>query len=261
MLVATTSHRALLEPPAGADATDPADAAYSRTICVRHAGHGTTWVGPLPPLRQTYAHLLEDAAVAAMLTSGSGASSGVGSTERLAAARERRLRRHASEFAASTSAAGLGGTAETREATERRLWLRLAEDAVVNPLSALWKVSNSTVLERIEGQHLARETVAEIAALALALAARGQSSAAPSREELYSFLTSTVAQAAGAYSSMHQDVARGRLTEIECLNGWVVAQATALGLPCVHNEYLARSVKDLTSHAYADPLGGSFGIG
>ena len=70
-----------------------------------------------------------------------------------------------------------------------------------------------------------RETISEIAALALTLAARGLSRAAPSREEMSAFVAATVEQTAQNFSSMHQDVALGRLTEIDQLNGWSAAAA------------------------------------
>ena len=66
----------------------------------------------------------------------------------------------------------------------------------------------------------ARETLAEIAALALALAARGEARAAPSAEELWAFVSATAAQTAHNFSSMQQDMAHGRMTEIDQINGW-----------------------------------------
>ena len=108
----------------------------------------------------------------------------------------------------------------------------------------MWRVRNGTVLQRAEGRHLAREAISEIAALALALAARGQSRAAPSSGELFAFVAKAAVQSADHFSSMHADMRRGRLTEVDCFNGWVVARAHELNLTCVHNEYLAQSVKD-----------------
>ena len=139
---------------------------------------------------------------------------------RLAAARRIRHERRAREFTGALRTVGLGGILEGRVETERRLWLKLAANAVINPLSAMWNVRNGLVLERIEGRHLAREVVAEIASVALALAARGDACAAPSAEELYTFVAQTAAQTELNYSSMQQDIARGRMTEIDALNGW-----------------------------------------
>lgn len=249
LLVATTTHGAFLEQP-------PGSAGSGEVRKVRHstAGVGSCWVGPLPrPMHRSGGRrrsgggaagaLVEDAAVAAAQIGGGAA--------RLVAARERRLERHGRQFVTSTVAAGLGGELEDWQATERRLWLELAANAVIDPLSAVWNVRNGLVLDSLLGRHLAREVVSEIAALALALAVRGLSDAAPSSHELYSFVEATAEASAANFSSMHQDVMRGRLTEVDELNGWVAARATALGLPCVHNEWLAQVVKERQSLVYA----------
>ena len=125
-------------------------------------------------------------------------------------------------------------------------------DAVLNPLTALWGVQNRVVLERAEGLHIAREVVREVSALALALGARGLSRSAPSSEELLHFVAACAAENGENWSSMHQDVTKGRLTEVEQLNGWVSAKANALGLrPMVHNEWLTRCIRERQSQVYA----------
>ena len=104
------------------------------------------------------------------------------------------------------------------------------------------------MLERVEGRHFAREVVAELALLSSAMVARGQSTAAPSGSEMLDFVTDTAGATAANWSSMHQDVSRKRKTEVEQLNGWIVAKARALGLHCEHNEWLARHVRRLQPH-------------
>jgi 2-dehydropantoate 2-reductase len=133
---------------------------------------------------------------------------------------------------------GLGAIVEDFEQTHRRLWLKLAANAVLNPLTALWDVRNGEALERAEGRAIADAVCAELAALA-ALAAPA---AAPSEAELRHFVTSCAAANAANWSSMQQDVAAGRRTEIEQLNGWVVARCTELGLPCAANAELTAGV-------------------
>ena len=44
-------------------------------------------------------------------------------------------------------------------------------------------------------------------------------------------------------SSMYQDLEKGRRTEIEAINGALIARAKEHGLPCPTNELLARLVR------------------
>ena len=154
---------------------------------VHHAGRGTTWIGALP-----------------------GGESG-GAME---AAR--------SHFALH----GLGALEESPALTERRLWLKLAANVVLNPLTALWDCQNGEVLRRSEGRAAAQEVCAEVAAVAASLAQHP----APSAAELVDFVHACAAENADNFSSMCMDVRAGRRTEIHELNGWIVRKAQALGL-------------------------------
>ena len=76
-------------------------------------------------------------------------------------------------------------------------------------------------------------------------AARGSARAAPSAEEMLAFVAACAAENGDNWSSMRQDVVNRRRTEIEQLNGWVVARSVDLGLAAVHNEWLTNSVRCL----------------
>ena len=129
---------------------------------------------------------------------------------------------------------------ETREQTERRLWLKLAANAVLNPLTAIWDVQNGVVLARPEGVATARAVCDELALLASAMT-EGR---APSADELLGFVHACARDNAQNYSSMCMDVRAGRRTEIEELNGWIVRRAAQLGLPvCEANARLSDAVR------------------
>ena len=53
----------------------------------------------------------------------------------------------------------------------------------------------------------------------------------------------------GATSSMAQDIARGRPTEIDSLNGYVARRGAALGIPTPVSELLVAMVKLLEESA------------
>lgn len=188
LLVATTTHGAWRRQETASD-----------RITVRHAGNGSTWVGPV-------------------------LNAAGGSAEAAAAAEA---------FAAT----GLGAVVESAAQTQRRLWLKLAANAVLNPLTALWDVQNGEVLRRDEGRRIAVDVCDELAALP----------GAPPAGELLDFVHSCAAENAENWSSMHQDVAAGRRTEVEQLNGWVVARARALDTPAEANEMLAARVREVTA--------------
>ena len=160
LLVATTTHGAFLTPPPASARTDCPHVLHRHVV---HAGIGRTWVGQLP-LPAVLADA-EDAAVRAASRSMHGRDDFGSRSARLAVARQRRAERAMEEF----GSAGLGAEVEEIASTERRLWLKLAANAVLNPLTALWNVRNRGVLERLEGLHLAREVVSEVSSLAFAL--------------------------------------------------------------------------------------------
>jgi 2-dehydropantoate 2-reductase len=63
--------------------------------------------------------------------------------------------------------------------------------------------------------------------------------------ERWAVITSLLKRAAGAKASMLQDVEAGRRTEIDVVNGAVVAAGERLGLPTPHNRTMVWMVKAL----------------
>ena len=99
------------------------------------------------------------------------------------------------------------------EMTER-LWKKLAVSCVLNPLTALHSCRNGDALPGREDT--CRAVCAEIASL------DDCPCTAPDLEEA---IYECVAENAANYSSMYQDVAAGRRTEVDALSGWVVDRA------------------------------------
>ena len=170
---------------------------------VHHAGRGDTWIGQL----------------------------GGGDDGRIPTAAQQLFASH-----------GLGAIIEDAPTTERRLWLKLAANAVLNPLTALWDVQNGVVLEREEGRTTAKAVCEEIGALAAALTTGAPP---PTASELEAFVHECASANAQNYSSMCMDVRNFRRTEIEELNGWIVRKGKELGLPsAAANEELAEKVRE-----------------
>ena len=101
------------------------------------------------------------------------------------------------------------------EMTER-LWKKLAVSCVLNPLTALHSCRNGEALPGRE--ETCRAVCAEIASL---------DDCPCTADALEEAIYQCVAENAANYSSMYQDVAAGRRTEVDALSGWVVDRGNA----------------------------------
>ena len=139
--------------------------------------------------------------------------------------------------------AGLGGSDDA--AIERSLWLKLAANAAINPVTALLEKPNGVILET-EMQRQVTQICQEVSVVAKALwKDQGFQSACPSASEMQHFAMETARQTAKNRSSMLQDVLAGRSTEIDFINGWIVKKAEALGIDVPENARLTALIKDI----------------
>lgn len=102
-----------------------------------------------------------------------------------------------------------------------RLWRKLALNCAINPLTVLHDCRNGGLRD------WPQDVAALCAELTQLLRAAGQAEAA---DDLHEEVQRVIAATAANYSSMHQDVARGRRTEIDYLLGHACREAQALGL-------------------------------
>jgi 2-dehydropantoate 2-reductase len=121
---------------------------------------------------------------------------------------------------------------------DRALWVKLAVNCVINPITALLEVRNSGSLVP-ELAELRRQIIAEVGALA---AAEGHELPGDLAEKIEKGLDS-----GGNRSSMLQDVLAGRVTEVEFLNGFVVRRSAELGLASPVNATLAALIRAKTA--------------
>ena len=112
------------------------------------------------------------------------------------------------------------------------LWKKLLVNCAINPLTALHRCSNGTLLDnpglRAEVELLCEE-------LAAVSAARGNRRAAGC---VLDWVLSVIQRTAANRSSMLQDVEQGRETEIDYITGYLLGEARRLGVPCPHHERL-----------------------
>jgi len=137
--------------------------------------------------------------------------------------------------AAAFRAAGLDATATTD--VRHRLWQKLAINAAINPVTALARVENGALTQPGDLADVATAAGTETARVARADGV--DLSATTVREGI----ADVVDETARNRSSMHQDVAAGRRTEIEAINGYVVERASAVGESVPVNRTLAALIR------------------
>ena len=137
------------------------------------------------------------------------------------------------ELAELLAAAGFSVSVEND--LERLVWRKLAVNCAINPLSALGGRLNGELLESAESRETLVKAATEVAAVA---AAKGIDLGADPRGLVLAVARETAANR----SSMLQDLDRGARTEIDAMNGAVVREARAFGVPVPVNEALWRAV-------------------
>ena len=124
------------------------------------------------------------------------------------------------------------------------LWAKLVVNCAYNALSAITQLPYGKM---IEGPGI-RDTMRDVVEETLAVAkASGVAMAPGMLERTYGIAAAMASQ----YSSTAQDLARGKPTEIDHLNGYVVRRGEALGIPTPANRALHALVKLLEAKGTA----------
>ncbi len=118
------------------------------------------------------------------------------------------------------------------------LWAKLVMNCAFNAISALTRSRYGAMIADAGTRALMREAIAECVAVAQADAVSIQDSDAQYEAALRLGEAMTLAS-----SSMNQDLAQRRLTEIDSINGYVVQRGAALGVPTPVNRALSTMVR------------------
>jgi 2-dehydropantoate 2-reductase len=186
---------------------------------VRHAGRGPTLVGACPENGLTPQPPLP--------TADRGRQERGSEADRLAA------------FADLLCRAGFDARVVTD--IEGVLWGKAIVNAAINPLTALWRVPNGELLANADRRALLVGLAKEATAVATA---RGITLPYP---DPVARVEEVCRATAANRSSMLQDVERGRPTEIDSINGVIVAEGRRLGVPTPVNETVWRLVRGLVA--------------
>lgn len=130
------------------------------------------------------------------------------------------------------------------------LWGKLVANCAINALSALLDCDAGLIPKDANAAHLAEALAEEAAAVAAAL-----------RIKLpfvnpWQYVTEVIAVGADAKTSMAFDLASGHPTEIDHINGAVVAFGRRAGVPTPYNDAMVRLVKARQSLLAAQKLSG-----
>ena len=121
------------------------------------------------------------------------------------------------------------------------LWSKLVINAAICPVSVVSGLPNGRMLQSSKWSRLLFQAAEEAFAAARAKRIRLL------YENPAQVVREVCANTAGNLSSMLQDYRRGKKTEIEAINGVIVREAAARGVPAPVNEQLYRRVLEMTA--------------
>ena len=128
----------------------------------------------------------------------------------------------------------------------RSKWEKMCWNCVFNPLTVLIDDKVSRALEHPEMMHVIRQIVAEITAVSAALKV-------PLPSDMPDRVVKWTQEIRDIHTSMYDDWKAGRPTEIRNLNGYIVEQGRALGIPTPVNEALTAMIKTITEKPRSGP--------
>jgi 2-dehydropantoate 2-reductase len=124
------------------------------------------------------------------------------------------------------------------ENIDGELWTKLLMNCAYNAISAITHSRYRDLREDVEIQNVMKELIREVTAVGTAAGV-----ALPGVEQLIEAATRLGEAMATATSSTEQDLTRGRPTEIDSLNGYIVRRGRELGVPTPVNATVYALVK------------------
>ena len=118
------------------------------------------------------------------------------------------------------------------------LWRKLVINSVINPLTAIYRITNGELLHSQGIRELIIKVVDEVILVAQS------DGICLDRDEMLNAVEKVCNQTAQNISSMRKDLERGNRTEIEAINGAVVTKAQLAGIPVPVNQWLLTQIKE-----------------
>jgi len=135
--------------------------------------------------------------------------------------------------------AAAGVSCQLSKDIRRSKWEKMCWNCVFNPLTVLVDDKVSKALDHPEMMGVIRQIVGEVMAVSASLKV-------PLPDDMPERVVKWSQEIRDIHTSMYDDWKAGRLTEIRNLNGYVVDQGRALGIPTPVNEMLTALIKTIT---------------
>ncbi len=129
-----------------------------------------------------------------------------------------------------------GFSVEIVDDIEFRVWAKAIVNSVINPLTAICRVSNGFVVENENLRKIAERVAKEGEMLMRKLGYEFNA---------FDEVLKVAKMTAKNKSSMLQDVLRGKRTEVDFINGAIVEKCKEMGVDCIYNEILWKIVKGI----------------
>jgi 2-dehydropantoate 2-reductase len=141
---------------------------------------------------------------------------------------------------------GLNAQSLSKSQMEVLLWSKLAANCVLNPLTSLYDLPNGRLVEIPGFLALRKEIVEEVSKVAIEMNPEMKNEL--SIQSLDQFVEQVIQENLQNKSSMYHDIRKGRRTEVDNLNGYIVRKITELGLShsAPANEELLCRIHELT---------------
>lgn len=128
------------------------------------------------------------------------------------------------------------------------LWKKLAGNCFCNPLTTLWGVTNGELMQsHLDAPRIRQQVVSEVSSVA-----RAMNPTWPQQEQqelseiaLDSFVEQVIQDNLHNRSSMYHDVKRGRRTEVDSINGYIVRKGKEVGIDAPANEELLLRIREI----------------
>jgi 2-dehydropantoate 2-reductase len=141
---------------------------------------------------------------------------------------------------------GAGIPCQLSKDIRRSKWEKMCWNCVFNPLTVLIDDKVSKALDHPEMMRVIHQIVEEVAAVSAAMKV-------PLPSDMPDRVVKWTQEIRDIHTSMYDDWKAGRQTEIRNLNGYVVDQARAFGIPTPVNEALTAMIKTLTEKPRSGP--------
>jgi len=128
----------------------------------------------------------------------------------------------------------------------RAKWEKMCWNCVFNPITVLIDDHVAKALDHPEMPGVIRQIVGEVAAVSAAMKV-------PLPLDMPERVVKATQEIRDIHTSMYDDWKAGRRTEIDFLNGFIVRQGRALGIPTPVNEALTAMIKTITEQEQAGP--------